>query len=52
MHEGENPMTPEERKVMEYHRQWGRENKISLWVALAIRLVPIVGFGVFLSLVD
>jgi hypothetical protein len=25
-------MTSEEKKVMEYNRQWGRENKISLWL--------------------
>jgi hypothetical protein len=42
-------MTPQETKVAQYHRQWERENKISLWFALAILIVPVAGLGVFLA---
>jgi hypothetical protein len=42
-------MTPQEKKVAKYHRQWERQNKISLWFALAILIVPVVGLGVFLT---
>jgi hypothetical protein len=42
-------MSPQEEKLAKYHRQWERENKMPLWFALAIVIVPVVGLGVFLS---
>jgi len=43
-------VTPQEKKVAKYHRQFEREGKISLWLALAILIVPAVGLWVFLGL--
>jgi hypothetical protein len=45
-------MTPQEQKVAQYHRQWEGQNRISLWFALAILTIPIIGLGVFFTLAN
>ncbi len=45
-------MTPEEKKVAGYHRQLEHQNRISLWLALAIVAIPIVALGVFFSIAN
>jgi hypothetical protein len=43
-------MTGQDKKAADYHRQWERKNNISLWFALAIVIVPVIGLGVFLAI--
>jgi hypothetical protein len=42
-------MSPQEKKLAKYLQQSERQNNISLWFALAIVMVPLVGFGVFFT---
>jgi hypothetical protein len=45
-------MSPQEKKLAKYLRKSERQNNISLWFALAIVMVPVVGFGVFLTVAN
>jgi hypothetical protein len=42
-------MSPQEKKVAQYHRQWERQTNTSVWLALAIVTIAVVGLGVFLT---
>lgn len=42
-------MAPQENKVAQYHRQWEPQTNTSLWLALAIVTIAVVGLGVFLT---
>jgi hypothetical protein len=41
-------MSPQDRKVAQYHQQWERQNNTSLWFAFAIVSIAVIGIGVFL----
>jgi hypothetical protein len=44
-------MTSQDKKVANYHPQ-SELHKTSLWLALAILIVPVVGLGVFLTVAN
>jgi hypothetical protein len=43
-------MAPLEKKVAHYHRQWERQTHTSLWFALAIVTIAVVGLGLFFTI--
>jgi hypothetical protein len=45
-------MTPQEKKVAHYRRQLEYQNRISLWLAVAIVAIPIFGLGVFFTVTN